>query len=67
MKDSVESFIANNKKKAKELMEEAKNSPTERRQSEAVYLDNTGDKIEMNFQSELEEVGVSATYMVRVK
>ena len=67
MKDSVESFIANNKKKAKELMEEAKNSPTERRQSEAVYLDNTGDKIELNFQSELEEVGVSATYMVRVK
>lgn len=67
MKDSVESYIANNKKMAKEMMEEAKNEPAKRRQADAVYIDNTGDKIELNFQNELENGGVSTIYMVRVK
>lgn len=67
MKDSVESYIANNKKKAKEMMEKANNEPAKRRQADAVYIDNTGEKIEMNFQSELENGGVTTAYMVRVK
>ena len=67
MKDSVESYIANNKKMVKKLMEDAKNKPTKRRQADAVYIDNSGEKIEMNFQNELVDGGVSTVYMVRVK
>lgn len=67
MKDSIESYIINNKKKAMEMMDKAKDKPAEMRRADAVYIDNTGKKIEMNFQSELEDGEVSTTYMVRMK
>lgn len=67
MKDSVESYIANNKKMTKEIiMEEAKKSPAMRRRAYAIYIDETKQKIEMNFNSEIQNGKVSTAYMVRV-
>ena len=47
-------------------MEEAKKSPAMRRRAYAIYIDDTKQKIEMNFNSEIQNGKVSTAYMVRV-
>ena len=67
MKDSVKSYLANNKIVAENIKKDYIKKNEKIRQSAAVYLDVTGEKIEMNFSCPDELTGATTRYMVRTK
>lgn len=67
MKDSVMSYVANSKRMATKAKEEFLKKNGKVRESAAIYIDNTGDKIEINLSPTDIISDVTTMYMVREK
>ena len=67
MKDSVKSYIANSKKMASSITNDFKQKNNKVIQTAAVYLDITGEKIEINLSHADEIMDATTMYMVRAK